>query len=155
MIRAAVRATGTRLGPLRRVGVSAPGVIHADGRTLSTAHNLGDDGPFDLLTPLEAAVRAPVVLDNNVNLAALGERWRGHAGEVATFAFLAVGAGIGVGLVHNGEILRGAHGAAGDVAYLPPARTLPGAQRPRHRRGTRRSRPRRGTRGGRRHSDRR
>src|SRR2546430_11786975 len=132
MIRAAVRATGTRLGPVRRVGVSAPGVIHADGRTLSTAHNLGDDGPFDLVTPLEAAVRAPVVLDNNVNLAALGERWRGHGGEVTTFAFLAVGAGIGVGLVHNGEILRGAHGAAGEVAYLPLPGSLPAAQRPGH-----------------------
>jgi predicted NBD/HSP70 family sugar kinase len=132
MIRAAVRATGTRLGPLRRVGVSAPGVIHSDGRTMSTAHNLGDDGPFDLLTPLEAAVDAPVVLDNNVNLAALGERWRGHAGAVTTFAFLAVGAGIGVGLVHNGEILRGAHGAAGEVAYLPLPGSLPPGERPGH-----------------------
>ncbi|OLB74768.1 MAG: hypothetical protein AUI14_22620 [Actinobacteria bacterium 13_2_20CM_2_71_6] len=132
MIRSAVRATGTRLGPLRRVGVAAPGVIHSDGRTMSTAHNLGDDGPFDLLTPLEAAVDAPVVLDNNVNLAALGERWRGHAGDVATFAFLAVGAGIGMGLVHNGEILRGAHGAAGEVAYLPLPGTLPVSQRPGH-----------------------
>jgi len=132
MIKAAVRATGARLGPLRRVGVSAPGVIHADGRTMSTAHNLGDDGPFDLLTPLEAAVAAPVVLDNNVNLAALGERWRGHAAEVTTFAFLAVGAGVGMGLVHNGEILRGAHGAAGEVAYLPLPGTLPPSQRPGH-----------------------
>src|SRR5205814_1495524 len=83
---------------VRRLGVSAPGVIHADGRTMSTAHNLGEDGPFDLLTPLEGAVDAPVVLDNNVNLAALGERWRGHARDVPTFAFLAVGAGIGMGL---------------------------------------------------------
>ena len=130
MIGSAVRATGDRLGPLRRVGVSAPGVIHADGRTMSTAHNLGDDGPFDLLTPLEKAVDAPVMLDNNVNLAALGERWRGYAKDVATFAFLAVGAGIGMGLVHNGEVLRGAHGAAGEVAYLPLPGTLPPAQRP-------------------------
>src|SRR5258706_2295743 len=53
MMRRAVRDAGERLGPLRRVGVSAPGVIHADGRTISFAHNLGDDGPFDLLTPLE------------------------------------------------------------------------------------------------------
>jgi predicted NBD/HSP70 family sugar kinase len=130
MIGSAVRATGDKLGPLRRVGVSAPGVIHADGRTMSTAHNLGDDGPFDLLTPLEKAVDAPVMLDNNVNLAALGERWRGYAKDVATFAFLAVGAGIGMGLVHNGEVLRGAHGAAGEVAYLPLPGTLPPAQRP-------------------------
>jgi predicted NBD/HSP70 family sugar kinase/biotin operon repressor len=129
MVRSAVADTGSRLGPLRRVGVSAPGVIHSDGRTMSTAHNLGDDGPFDLLTPLEAAVDAPVVLDNNVNLAALGERWRGHARQVGTFLFLAVGAGIGMGLVHNGEVLRGAHGAAGEVAYLPLPGTVPHAQR--------------------------
>ena len=132
MIRDAVRETGTGLGPLRRVGVAAPGVIHADGRTMSTAHNLGDDGPFDLLTPLEAAVDAPVVLDNNVNLAALAERWRGHAAGVATFAFLAVGAGVGMGLVHNGDILRGAHGAAGEVAYLPLPGAVPHSQRPGH-----------------------
>jgi len=132
MIRDAVRDTGAALGPLRRVGVAAPGVIHADGRTMSTAHNLGDDGPFDLLTPLEAAVGAPVVLDNNVNLAALAERWRGHGAGVTTFAFLAVGAGIGMGLVHNGELLRGAHGAAGEVAYLPLPGTVPHGQRPGH-----------------------
>jgi glucokinase len=129
MMRSAVRDAGHRLGPLRRVGVSAPGVIHADGRTMSFAHNLGDDGPFDLLTPLEAAVDAPVVLDNNVNLAALGERWRGHARDVPTFAFLAVGAGIGMGLVHHGELVRGAHGAAGEVAYLPLPGSLPHAER--------------------------
>ncbi len=132
MMRAAVRDAGDRLGPLRRVGVSAPGVIHADGRTMSFAHNLGDDGPFDLLTPLEAAVEAPVVLDNNVNCAALGERWRGLAREVPTFAFVAIGAGIGMGLVHNGDLVRGAHGAAGEVAYLPLPGTLPHAERVGH-----------------------
>jgi len=132
MVRDAVRDTGSAFGPLRRVGVAAPGVIHADGRTMSTAHNLGDDGPFDLLTPLEAAVDAPVVLDNNVNLAALAERWRGHGAGVTTFAFLAVGAGIGMGLVHNGEILRGAHGAAGEVAYLPLPGAVPHAERSGH-----------------------
>ncbi len=129
MIQKAVEVIGDQVGPLRRLGVSAPGVIHADGRTMSTAHNLGDDGVFDLLTPLEAAVDAPVVIDNNVNLAALGERWRGHARDVATFAFLAVGAGIGMGLVHNGELVRGAHGAAGEVAYLPLPGSVPPAQR--------------------------
>ncbi len=99
---------------------------------MSTAHNLGDDGSFDLLTPLEAAVDAPVVLDNNVNLAALAERWRGHGAGVTTFAFLAVGAGIGMGLVYNGEILRGAHGAAGEVAYLPLPGAVPHTERAGH-----------------------
>jgi predicted NBD/HSP70 family sugar kinase len=132
MVLAATSSVGDSLGLLRRVGVSAPGVIHSDGRTMSFAHNLGDDGPFDLLTPLEAAVDAPVVLDNNVNLAALGERWRGLAQDVATFAFMSVGAGVGMGLVHNGEIIRGAHGAAGEIAYLPLPGTVPHAQRAGH-----------------------
>lgn len=132
MIRAAAEAVGDGLGPLRRVGVSAPGVVHADGRTMSIAHNLGEDGPFDLLTPLESAVDAPIVLDNNVNLAALGERWRGHARDVDSFVFLAVGAGIGMGLVHNGEVVRGAHGAAGEIAYLPLPGNVPPGQRVGH-----------------------
>ncbi|MDZ5441588.1 ROK family transcriptional regulator [Micromonospora sp. 4G57] len=129
MIASATNAVGEQLGPLRRVGVSAPGAVHADGRTMSAARNLGEDGPFDLITPLEARVDAPIVLENNVNLAALGERWRGHARDVATFAFLAVGAGIGMGLVHNGELVRGAHGAAGEVAYLPLPGSVPPGQR--------------------------
>jgi predicted NBD/HSP70 family sugar kinase len=132
MVQEATAAVGDAFGPLRRVGVSAPGVVHADGRTMSIAHQLGEDGPFDLLTPLEAGLDAPVVLDNNVNLAALGERWRGHARDVATFAFLAVGAGIGMGLVHNGEVVRGAHGAAGEVAYLPLPGALPRLERVGH-----------------------
>ncbi|MEV0804905.1 ROK family transcriptional regulator [Micromonospora sp. NPDC050200] len=129
MITSATKAVGDQLGPLRRVGVSAPGAVHADGRTMSVARNFGEEGSFDLVTPLEARVDAPIVLENNVNLAALGERWRGHARDVATFAFLAVGAGIGMGLVHNGELVRGAHGAAGEVAYLPLPGTVPPEQR--------------------------
>lgn len=132
MVHEATAVVADAFGPLRRVGVSAPGVIHADGRTMSIAHNLGDDGPFDLLTPLEAGLDVPVVLDNNVNLAALGERWRGHARDVRTFAFLAVGAGIGMGLVHNGELVRGAHGAAGEVAYLPLPGVVPQRERVGH-----------------------
>ena len=129
MIRSATRAAGDQLGPLRTVAVSAPGAVHPDGRTMSVARNLGEDGPFDLITPLEARVDAPILLENNVNLAALGERWRGHARDVATFAFLAVGAGIGMGLVHNGELMKGAHGAAGEVAYLPLPGSVPAGQR--------------------------
>ena len=128
----AAAEVGDRLGPMRRVGVSAPGAIQPGGRTMSLARNLGEDGPFDLLTPLEARIPAPILLDNNVNLAALGERWRGHARDVATFGFLAVGAGIGMGLVHNGEVISGAHGAAGEVAYLPLPGSLPAGQRPGH-----------------------
>lgn len=119
MITDVLAEAGTAHGGLRALVMSAPGVVHVDGRTVSAAYNLGEDGPFDLVTPIERAVGGPVEVDNNVNMAALGERWRGHGVDVPTFAFVAVGAGIGMGLVHRGELVRGAHGAAGEVAYLP------------------------------------
>jgi predicted NBD/HSP70 family sugar kinase len=58
-----------------------------------------------------------VTVENDVNLAALGERWRGVAQGRDDFAFLSVGTGLGAGLVLGGEVHRGHHGAAGEVDY--------------------------------------
>ena len=104
---------------LNVVGVSVPGVVAADGATVHYAWNIGQPEPFDFRTPLLAGLRAPVVLDNNVNLAALGEQWQGAAQQLRTFAVIAVGTGVGAGIVHEGQLLRGAHGGAGEVAFLP------------------------------------
>lgn len=119
-----VRSTlaGSRAGgvPLVQVAVSVPGVVSDDGRTVLYASNIDQFEPFDFCTPFRDALDAPVVLDNNVNLAAVGERWRGAAQDLQTFAVVAVGAGIGAGIVHDGQVMRGSHGAAGEVAFLPP-----------------------------------
>ena len=112
-------ATAVAAGPRTVVGVSVPGVIDPDSATVHYAWNIGQSGPFDLRTPLEDALSAEVVLDNNVNLAAVGEQWQGAAQHLRTFAVVAVGAGVGAGIVHDGQLLRGAHGAAGEVAFLP------------------------------------
>jgi predicted NBD/HSP70 family sugar kinase len=101
------------------VAVSVPGVVDADGATVHYAWNIGQPEPFDVRSPLATALRAPVVLENNVNLAAIGEQWQGAARDLQTFAVIAVGAGVGAGIVHEGRLLRGAHGAAGEVAFLP------------------------------------
>jgi len=100
-------------------GVSVPGVVAADGSTVHYAWNIGQPEPFDFRTPLVTGLGAPVVLDNNVNLAALGEQWQGAAQLLRTFAVIAVGAGVGAGIIHEGQLLRGAHGGAGEVAFLP------------------------------------
>lgn len=115
----AVGAATTAVGAELVIGVSVPGVIDPDGGTVHYAWNIGQPGPFDLRTPLEDALQARVVLDNNVNLAAVGEQWQGAAQHLRTFAVVAVGAGVGAGIVHEGRLLRGAHGAAGEVAFLP------------------------------------
>jgi predicted NBD/HSP70 family sugar kinase len=58
-----------------------------------------------------------VTVENDVNLAALGEQWRGVGRGVDDFVFLSVGTGLGAGLVLRGELHRGHHGAAGEVDY--------------------------------------
>ncbi|MGH3319005.1 MAG: ROK family transcriptional regulator [Streptosporangiaceae bacterium] len=120
-------AVGHAAGPLRRACVSIPGVVHSRSHRVSQAYNIGEDDEFELLEPLRDALGAPITLENNVNLAALGEQQAGLGRDVPTFAFISVGAGIGMGLVYNGKLVRGANGAAGEVAHLPL--TLGPAQR--------------------------
>ena len=67
---------------------------------------------------LEERLGVPVRIDNDINLAALGEQWRGVARGVDDFAFLSIGTGLGAGLVLHGELLRGRHGAAGELDFV-------------------------------------
>jgi glucokinase len=122
LVRRALDAHGQRADSLMQVAVSVPGVVDSDGRTVHFASNIDQTEAFDFRSPFEQATGVPVRLDNNVNLAALGERWQGVAQELGTFAVVAVGAGIGAGVIHDGTLLRGAHGAAGEVAFLPRRR---------------------------------
>ena len=98
------------------VVVGVPGVVAGDG-TLRLIENVsGLEGrPFGC--ELEDALGLPVVLENDINLAALGEQWQGVARGVDDFAFLSVGTGMGAGLVLGGELHRGRNGAAGEVDF--------------------------------------
>ncbi|MBC6458359.1 ROK family transcriptional regulator [Actinomadura sp. HBU206391] len=105
--------------PLLAVGVSVPGIVDTASGLVEFAWNVGQGEPYDFQSGLASAINAPVLLENNVNLAAIGEQWRGAAQALNTFVVIAVGAGVGAGIVHNGALLRGAHGAAGEVAFFP------------------------------------
>src|SRR5919197_715013 len=98
------------------VVVGVPGVVEGDG-TLSLAENIaGLEGrPFE--GELQDALHLPVTLENDINLAALGEQWQGVARGVGDFVFLSVGTGMGAGLVLGGELHRGSHGAAGEIDF--------------------------------------
>ena len=79
------------------------------------------EGGFDPLEVIRDRLELPVLVENNVNLAAVGEKWFGLARGVSTMVFIAVGAGIGMGIVIDDQVVRGAHGAAGEIGYLPLA----------------------------------
>ena len=69
-----------------------------------------------------------MLVDNDVNLAAVGEKWRGLAAGVSTFVVISIGAGVGMGIVIDDELFRGFHGAAGEIGYLPLTRDPFGEQ---------------------------
>ena len=99
------------------VVVGVPGVTGAADGTLQLAANVpGLEGrPFE--AELEARLGLPITLENDINLAALGERWLGVARGVDDFVFLSVGTGMGAGIVLRGELHTGRHGFAGEIDF--------------------------------------
>jgi predicted NBD/HSP70 family sugar kinase len=100
------------------VVLGVPGVIDSAKGTLQlTTPNIpGLEGrPFG--EDVQDRLGVAVTLENDVNLAAVGERWTGVAQGVDDFAFLSIGTGMGLGLILGGELHRGNHGAAGEVDW--------------------------------------
>jgi predicted NBD/HSP70 family sugar kinase len=112
------RARGTH-ERLLAVGISTPGVVDRESGRVRLAYNVSPDGVLDPLGAIGNRFGVPVLLDNNVNLAALGEKSFGLARGVSTMVFIGVGAGIGMGIIMDDELVRGAHGGAGEIGYLP------------------------------------
>jgi glucokinase len=103
---------------LRRLAIGCPGIIAVDKGMVLGAANLDGWRRVPVRDRLEAALRIPVRVENDVNLGALGEGWRGAAQGMRDYVFLALGTGIGGGVVVNGQLVRGAHGFGGEIAYL-------------------------------------
>ena len=99
------------------VVVGVPGVPDPDGGVVHLAENVTGLEGRAFGAELEQALGLPVTLENDINLAALGEQWQGVARGVDDFVFLSVGTGMGAGIVLGGELHRGRHGAAGEVDF--------------------------------------
>ena len=110
---------GIRRNRVTQVVVGSPGVYDPERGALTMARNLPGWERPDVVHELRQVFGRTTVLENDVDLAALAERDHGHGRGVATFCFVSVGTGIGMGLVIDGRLHRGAHGAAGEIAYLP------------------------------------
>jgi predicted NBD/HSP70 family sugar kinase/DNA-binding CsgD family transcriptional regulator len=116
--RALVDACGIQQPRIDGAVVGVPGVVGpGDGRLRLAANVPGLEG-MAFGDELRELLGLPVALDNDINLAALGEQWRGVARGVDDFAFLSVGTGLGAGVVLRGELHRGRNGAAGEVDFV-------------------------------------
>jgi predicted NBD/HSP70 family sugar kinase len=102
---------------LAGVGIGLPGPVeHATGKPVKPPIMPGWDG-FDVVRYVQRSLPVPVLVDNDVNIMALGER-TGHWPEHDNFLFIKVATGIGSGIISNGELQRGANGTAGDLGHV-------------------------------------
>ncbi len=110
---------GVSQGAITDVVVGSPGVYDPGRDALTLAGGLPGWGHASVVADLRRAFGPNMVLENDINLAALAERDHGHGREVDTFAFISIGTGIGMGLVLAGRLHKGVHGAAGEIGFLP------------------------------------
>src|SRR5699024_8773740 len=121
-----VMALGRPRTDVAGVGIGLPGPVeHQLGRAISPPIMPGWDG-FDVPGHIMRTLPAPVLVDNDVNIMALGEhaaRWP----DVEDLVFIKIATGIGAGIISDAELRRGALGAAGDLGHIavPRGRQIP------------------------------
>jgi predicted NBD/HSP70 family sugar kinase len=99
------------------VVVGVPGVVERRTGVVRVVENVTGLEGRAFESELESVLGLPVRLENDTNLAALGEQWQGVARGVDDFVFLSIGTGMGAGVVVGGELHRGRHGAAGEIDF--------------------------------------
>lgn len=98
--------------------VGVPAVVDPDTGLARQGPNVGWDN-FDIVSKLDA-FGVPFVVDNDVNLAALGEREHGQAQGLRDFAIIWIGTGLGGAIVSSGRLARGRHHAGGELGTIVP-----------------------------------
>jgi len=110
---------GIALTDVSQTVLGSPGIYDPARDALTLVGGLpGWDKPV-VLRELRESFGDTLVLENDIDAAALAEQAHGHGRDVGSFAFVSIGTGIGMGLVIGGRLHRGAHGAAGEIGFLP------------------------------------
>ncbi|HWG25116.1 ROK family transcriptional regulator [Actinospica sp.] len=118
LIRAQLESVAERKLPLLGVGIAVPGVVEPATGTLRMSVRLGWTG-MPLAARLRSALGVPVFVDNDISAVTAAERLYGRGADCADFLLVAIGQGIGLGMVLDGAPYRGAAGAAGEFGHVP------------------------------------
>jgi glucokinase len=110
---------------VRGIGVGAPGITHHREGTVKWAYALKWKD-FPLKDRLTKRYKLPVTVDNDVNLAALGEHWFGAGQNTQNMVLIVISAGIGAGIIINGSLYRGSSEASGEIGHMIPGREFLG-----------------------------
>jgi glucokinase len=103
--------------PLLGIGVGVPGIIDMQTGLVRESPNLPDWVDYPARAAIEQRLKTVVILENDANVAALGEKWLGAAKDFSDMAMLTLGTGVGGGLVQGGKIWRGVNGMGGEFGH--------------------------------------
>ncbi|ETY74501.1 ROK family glucokinase [Lactiplantibacillus fabifermentans] len=100
------------------IGMGTPGTVDLDKGTVIGAYNLNWKTLQPVKQQIEAGTGIKFILDNDANVAALGERWKGAGENGKDVVFVTLGTGVGGGVIADGRLLHGAAGAAGEIGHV-------------------------------------
>jgi glucokinase len=105
-------------GEMAGIGIGVPGIIEMQTGMLRESPNLPGWHDYPVRDEIERRLRTTVVLENDANAAALGEKWLGAAAAVDDMCMLTLGTGVGGGVVLNGQVWHGMTGMAGELGHI-------------------------------------
>src|ERR1039457_5875438 len=104
-------------GDLAGIGVGVPGFIRMQEGFITNSNNMPYLENFPVRDELSKRLGTPVILENDANAAALGEKWMGAGRDVDDLVLLTLGTGVGGGIISGGRVLRGCVGMAGELGH--------------------------------------
>lgn len=99
------------------IGLGIPGSVDPLTFKVYDCNNLGWNEKTDLMKYLKPVLKVPVIIENDANVAAIGERWQGAANK-DNFMYITLGTGVGAGIVLNNHLIKGSTGAAGELGHV-------------------------------------
>lgn len=100
------------------IGMGSPGAVDQEKGTVTGAYNLNWTELVMVKEQMETSLGLPLYLDNDANVAALGEQWMGAAKNEQNVVFLTLGTGVGGGVIVNGQLVHGMQGIAGEIGHI-------------------------------------
>ena len=100
------------------IGIGSPGPLYAHSGVILSPPNFPGWHSVPLKKLIEEEFRVPVFIDNDANVAALGEKWFGNGQGIDNFIYISVDKGVGAGIVISGRVYRGVSGIAGEFGHI-------------------------------------
>lgn len=117
MIKETIKGAGIDERDVAGIGIGVPSIVDSQRGIVVDAPALGWRN-LAMLDLMQQHFLAPLYLGNDVNFAALGERWLGAGDKTDNMFFIAIGTGVGSAILANGELVEGHHYDAGEIGYF-------------------------------------